>query len=206
MPQVLLDTFVHLHLPSPLHLAQVVATFVVTTALVGCASTEVSLQPSPQAPVCSPASSALVLWAPHWRPNQKDVTAREQAALKGLNDFFASSGCFATTELRKVSSLEPSAVSGYFKQKDGFRSIVVGIEVRELGPVVKLLSSAALVEGGTEVILRVAQYTPNSGNELRAFIVHWRNGGAGVVKGTDSLHGDVQEALRAALQPSSAAR
>lgn len=82
---------------------------------------------------------------------------------------------------------------------------VVGVEVRELGPIVKLLSSAALIEGGTEAVLRIIAYSPQSGDEVRQFTVHWHNGGPGVVKGVASLPGDMQAALRAGLQPGSAA-
>jgi hypothetical protein len=193
-------------MPSPHRLARFGAALCICAVLAGCASTSVTLQPSPQAPVCSAVSSALVLWAPRWRPDQKDVAAREEAASAGLKGFLALSGCFASAELRRVPGLEAFAVGAQFNRAEDFRFKVVGIEVRELGPVVKLLSSAALVEGGTEVVLRVIEYSPDSGAELREFTVHWRNGGAGVVKGVASLPADMQAALAAALQPSSSAR
>lgn len=193
-------------MPSPYRLAHFVEILSATAVLAGCASTAVTVQPSPQAPVCNAASSALVLWAPHWRPDQKDVAAREEAASTGLNNFLAQSGCFASVELRRVPSLEASAVIARLKHAEAFRPKVVGIEVRELGPVVKLLSSAALVEGGTEVVLRVTEYSPDSAAVLCEFTVHWQNGGTGVVKGVASLPADMQATLSAALQPSSAAR
>lgn len=193
--------YVRCHMPFPHRFGYFCVILSLAAVLNGCASTVVTVQPSPQAPVCNAASSALVLWAPLWRPDQKDVAAREEAASTGLNNFLAQSGCFASAELRRVSSLEPSTVSAQLKRADGFRLMVVGIEVRELGPVVKLLSSAALVEGGTEVILRVAEYAPDSGATLREFTVHWKNGGTGVVKGVASLPADMQAALSAALQP-----
>jgi hypothetical protein len=193
-------------MPLPNRLANFGVILSVAAGLAGCASTAVSVQPSPQAPVCSSASSALVVWAPRWRPDQKDVTAREEAALTGLKDFLARSGCFASAEVQRVPSLEASAVSARLKRAEDFRFKVVGIEVRELGPVVKLLSSAALIEGGTEVVLRVTEYSPDSGAQLRDFTVHWQNGGAGVVKGVASLPADMQAALSAALRPSSDAR
>lgn len=40
----------------------------------------------------------------------------------------------------------------------------------------------------------------------RAFTVHWRHGGPGVVKGVASLPADMDAALRAGLQPADAAR
>ncbi len=174
--------------------------------LAACASTEVTLSPSPQAPVCDRSASALVLWAPQWRPDQKDVAAREEAAAAGLARFFASSGCFARTELRRATGLGPSGVDAELAASGGGFGTVVTIAVRELGPVVQLLSSAALVEGGTEVVLQVGERRLQPGRPPREFTVHWRHGGPGVVKGVASLPDDLGAALRTALQPDPATR
>ena len=174
--------------------------------IAGCASTTVTLQPSPQAPVCAASATALVVWAPHWRPDQKDGSAREQAAAAGLNDFLAQSGCFARAELRRVPELTPTTVQALIGSTRDPVAQVVGVEVRELGPIVKLLSSAALVDGGTEVVLRITVYSPGSAAELRQFTVHWQDGGPGVVKGVAGLPGDMRAALRAGLQPGPAAK
>lgn len=184
----------------------VIAASLCAALLAACASTDVTLSPSPQAPICDSSATALVLWAPQWRPDQKDVAAREAAAASGLGSFFAGSGCFARTELRRVSSLRPSAVASELGASAGQFSAVVTIAVRELGPVVKLLSSASLVEGGTEVVLQVTSRQPQSPNQPREFTVHWRNGGPGVVKGVASLPGDMSAALHSGLQPATAAR
>lgn len=101
--------------------------------LAGCASTVVSLTPSPQAPVCERSATALVLWAPEWRPEQKDVAQREAAAAKGLQDFFGSSGCFAQAALRRMQSLGATAVSAQRAAEAGRFDRVVVIAVRELG-------------------------------------------------------------------------
>lgn len=172
----------------------------------GCASTTVALQPSPQAPLCAPVAHALVLWAARWRADQKDVPAREEAAATGLREFLARSGCFAQAELRRVQNLEPATVGAQLAQAAAPATVVVGVEVRELGPVVKLLSSAALVEGGTEVVLRIVEFAPQAATERRQFTVHWQSGGAGVIKGVASLPGDLQAALRAGLQPGTPAK
>lgn len=169
--------------------------------IAACASTEVALSPSPQAPVCDRAATALVLWAPQWRADQKDVAAREAAAASGLAGFFAGSGCFAHTELRRVSSLGPSAVDTEIASSGGPFNTVVTLGVRELGPVVKVLSSAALVEGGTEVVVQVATRRLQPATQLREFTVQWRHGGPGVVKGVASLPDDMSAALRAGLRP-----
>lgn len=174
--------------------------------LAGCASTVVSLTPSPQVPVCERSATALVLWAPEWRPEQKDVAQREAAAAKGLQDFFGRSGCFAQAALRRMKSLGATAVSAQHAAEAGRFDRVVVIAVRELGPVVKLLSSAALVEGGTEVLLHVSILPVPGGAPPRAFTVHWRHGGPGVLRGVASLPADMQAALVAALQPGEAAR
>ncbi len=172
--------------------------------LVACASTNVTLSPSPQAPVCDRKATALVLWAPQWRPDQKDAVDREAAAASGLGNFFAGSGCFARTELRRVASLSAAAVASEVASSGSQFSPVVTIAVRELGPVVKLLSSASLIEGGTEVVLEVTASQPQPPHQRREFTVHWRHGGAGVVKGVATLPVDMRSALHAGLQPATA--
>ena len=182
----------------------VIAVSLCAVLLAACASTNVTLSPSPQAPVCDRSASALVLWAPQWRPDQKDVAAREEAAASGLSSFFASSGCFARTDLRRVSNLSPSEVNTELGASGGQFSAVVTIAVRELGPVVKLLSSASLVEGGTEAVLQVTSRRLQPSSQPREFTVHWRHGGPGVVKGVASLPSDMSAALRSGLQPATA--
>jgi len=174
--------------------------------LAGCASTAVTLTPSPQAAVCERSATALVLWAPEWRAEQKDVAQREAAAAKGLQDFFGRSGCFSHAALRRMTSLGATAVSAQRAAEAGRFDRVVVIAVRELGPVVKLLASAALVEGGTEVLLHVSTLPSSGGAPPRAFTAHWRNGGPGVLRGVASLPADMQAALVAALQPGKAER
>ena len=170
-------------------------------ALGGCASTTVTVTPSPQAAVCDPRAAALVLWAPEWRRDQKDVSDREAAAASGLDEFFRRSGCFARTELRRAPDLAPATVSAQLAAERGAGpfDVMVAIAVRELGPVVALLASPALVDGGTEVVLQVSSWVPPEAAQPRAFTVHWQNGGPGVVKGVASLPEDVQEALAAGL-------
>lgn len=174
--------------------------------MAACASTAVTLTPTPQAPVCDRSARALVLWAPQWRADQKDVASREEAAATGLQRFFAGSGCFAATDLRRAATLAPAEVAAALAAPGAPFDAVVTIEVRELGPVVKLLSSAALVEGGTEVVLRVGTRPAQSPAAAREFDVHWRHGGPGVVKGVGGLPEDMAAALRAGLQPAAAVR
>lgn len=174
--------------------------------LSGCASTTTTLSPSPQAPVCDSTVTALILWAPQWRPDQKDVAQRGEAAATGLASFLAGSGCFARWELRRVPDIGQTLVDALAAAAVGRFTQVVVVGVRELGPVVKLLFSAALVEGGTEVVLQITSRSVSGSNQSREFTVHWRNGGPGVVKGVASLPADMQAALAAGLQPGTAAK
>lgn len=174
--------------------------------LTGCASTTVTLSPSPQAPVCDRTAAAQILWAPRWRPDQKDVARREEAARAGLQEFLANSGCFARSELQRVPDLGATSVAARTASAAPQFSRVVVIAVQELGPLVELFSSAALVEGGTEVVLHVAAYSAPEFTPPREFTIHWRNGGPGVVKGVASLPDDMQAALRAGLQPAAGAK
>lgn len=191
---------------TPPSLATRAAALFLPWVLCGCAATmsvEFAGQ-RPVAPVCQGANaplSAVVFWGPNWRPDQKDVGAREQAAERGIADFFATQDCFARTQVQRLASgtlgsLDEAkaalAASGIGAQR------VVYVVVRELGPVVKLLSSVALIQGGTEVVLDVAIYDPARGQQAR-FTTHWRHGGAGVVKGVASLPGDMRAALATAL-------
>ena len=191
---------------SPKRVAQYSLVFLFSEFLAGCASTAISFSPSPQAPVCERSGTALVLWAPEWRPNQKDVIERELAAATGLKNFLDNSGCFAHSELLRIPDFSSTTVSAQATSAGAQFNQVVVIRVRELGPVVKLLSSALIVEGGTEVVLQVTTYSLPRVAQQREFTVHWRNGGPGVIKGVASLPGDMQAALLAGLQPSGAAR
>jgi hypothetical protein len=169
--------------------------------LAACASTEVTLTPSPQAPVCDRTATALVIWSPQWRPDQKDAQAREAAAASGLATFFAESGCFARTKIQRRGGITASAVAEDKAAPSASFDVVVTVTVRELGPVVRLLSSAALVDGGTEVVLDVSAQQLRTMQPRRDFTVRWRHGGPGVVKGVAGLPADMGSALQAALQP-----
>ena len=175
---------------------------VAAVVLGACVSTTtVQLVPSPQSPVCRSTASALVLWAPQWRPNQKDVPEREAAAADGIAQFFAKSGCFASTTVQRVAQPSAPAVAAALEQARLRHDKAVVVTVHELGPMVKIGSSAALVEGGTEVVLELAEYKLPALSVQRRFSVTWRDGGPGVLKGVTSLPQDIQAALAAGMQP-----
>lgn len=174
------------------------AAAIALAALLGaCASTTtVTLSPPSQAAICElqPTLIATVLWQTAWRPDQKDVEQREAAAAQGMTRFFSETRCFQTTSLARTDA-RPSA----FSVPQGSDLLLV-LTLRELGPTVKLLSSAALLEGGTEVVVDVAQYRPGRKEPERLFTITWRDGGPGVVKGVKSLPDDLVSALKAGLQ------
>jgi hypothetical protein len=154
--------------------------------------------------VCNSTATALVLWAPRWRPDQKDVADREKAAATGLQNFLQSSGCFAASELQRETDAAHVVQAPAITSGSGRFTKVVSVVVRELGPILKLGSSTALIEGGTEVVLEVAEYSPAAPAAPRTLTVHWRNAGPGVIKGVGTLASDMQAALVAGLQAAGA--
>lgn len=180
-----------------------VALLVSTAGLLsGCASTtSVKRVPVPTSPICEPSAHAKILWAAHWRPDQKDVPEREKAAALGMATFFSESRCFASAAVQRLAETSPGSMAGAVAEAQPGYDRVVTIVVRELGPIVKIGTSLAIVEGGTEVVLDLAEHVPAAAVPHRTFTVEWRNGGAGVLKGVASLPKDMQAALAAALQP-----
>jgi hypothetical protein len=179
--------------------------------LSGCASThfqvtgQVAQQPLCQLP--GEQASALVFWGPKWRPDQKEVPRREAAAQRGIERFFSTSECFAQVRvIRKIGDREsielpPADVPGLAAAYGGDPSHVLFITVRELGPIMKLFSSLALVEGGTDVVLEIRAVSPSTGQITANFTAHWQNGGPWVIKGVSTLEQDMASSLREALKP-----
>jgi hypothetical protein len=176
-------------------------------AMTGCASTSVQLTGDrPAEGLCQVAGQnliALVLWGTQWRADQKDVAQREAAAELGLSEYFAKSGCFSNTRLVRrtaTSTFTLQAEREAAQAVDSSATRVLAVTVRELGPVLQVLSSAALVEGGTEVVLQVQSFELSSIGKAAEFVVHWKNGGPGVIKGVATLPQDMQAALAASLE------
>ena len=180
--------------------------------LSGCASTHFQVTGQvPHQPLCQPVgeqASALVFWGPKWRPDQKEVPLREAAAQRGIEQFFSTSECFAKVRvIRKVGDREsielpPAEVPGLAATYASAPVHVLFITVRELGPIVKLFSSLALVEGGTDVVLEIRAVSPSTGQTTADFTAHWQNGGPWVIKGVSTLEQDIASALQEALKPS----
>jgi hypothetical protein len=129
------------------------------------------------------------------------VLKRETAAETGLKEFLQTSGCFKNSQLRRVASMTPAVVASEVASANGQFDKVVAITLRELGPVVKLPSSLALIDGGTEVVIQVTAYVSPAEIPTQTFTVHWGNGGPGVIKGVSSLPQDMQAALIVGLRP-----
>ena len=185
----------------------------VILTLAGCASTKFETSGSaPTQALCESKGehiSALVLWGPRWRADQKDVPLREAAAQQGIEQFFAESGCYSRVQVlrtvggRSAIELTENEIRQVALASDLRPTKLLVIVVRELGPVIKLLGSAALVEGSTEVVLDIQANNLIQQGTLADFKAHWQNGGPGVIKGVATLAEDMRAALHAALKPGS---
>jgi hypothetical protein len=177
----------------------------VPSLLAGCAATtSFTLTPTPQPPVCQRGSqnlNAIVLWGGKWRVDQKEINEREVAAQAGIDRFFRQSGCFAEVKVHRLAATPEPAEQAAAVAGPADINLVLVVLVRELGPIVKLGSSAALIEGGTEVVLDISAHAPRASTPVRVFSAHWQNGGPGVLKGVASLPADMESALAASLQP-----
>ena len=184
-----------------MHHSQFILRAAVVLAVGGCVSTTtIKVSPSPQIPVCEASTTALVLWRTHWRADQKDVIARETAAAAGIGQFLESSGCFKSASLERLPQLSEELAKHTAAAAANRSDKVVLISVRELGPTVKIGTSLALIDGGTEAVLDVYEFISGK-TTPRIFTVQWSSGGPGVLKGVASLPQDMQAALAAALQP-----
>jgi hypothetical protein len=139
-------------------------------ALAGCASTKVDTSGPAVRPLCRADASALVVWEPKWRPDQKDVAERDAAAQRGIERFFADSRCFASTAIR-----------------------------REDGSVIEVTADRLVAIRVRELVLEVKVLDAHSGQMLADQRTHWQSGGPGVIKGVGTLEGDMRAALAAVL-------
>jgi hypothetical protein len=172
------------------------------TLLAGCATTRVDIAPAQPVNLCQPIGreeTALVVWRTQWRPDQKDVLERVQAADSGIRRFFTTSNCYTRASVRRVDTLAEPEQSTDLLVQEARADVLVSLKIRELGPVVKILASPSLVEGGTEVVFDLAVQRRGVPQGEGEYTVHWTHGGPGVVKGTASLPDDMHDALAAAF-------
>jgi hypothetical protein len=178
-----------------------------STSLLGCATThfETTGDALSQSLCQSKAGqfSALVLWGPVWRANQKDVPLREEAALRGIEDFAAT--CFGTVSIRRLEggrlaeTPTDEQVRALAANEVPLPDKVLVVIVRELGPVIQILGPVAAFGGGTEVLLELQIRDPRSGKPIVKLQTNWHNGGSFVIKSTKTLPQDMRSALQAAL-------
>ncbi|MBI4978982.1 MAG: hypothetical protein HZC28_16000 [Spirochaetes bacterium] len=149
----------------------------------------------------------VILWGTRWRLNQKDVPLREAAAERGIERFFSTARCFSKYRIfrsiggRPALDLSAAELHAFAATNIAASDRILSITVRELGPVVKLFSSLALIDGGTEVVLDISEIVPATGETAGSFIAHWQNGGPWVIKGVATLEDDIVSALREAMSP-----
>lgn len=156
-------------------------------------------------------TSALIVWWPEWRPDQKEVALREEAAQRGIEQFFNHSGCFSHVHVRRLPgdcTTSTSSDLDLFKLAESETPAsdrVVFIKVKELGPVLRI-GLPALVEGGTEVVLELKALNVRTNELIAAFRTHWQNGGVFVIKGVKTLEQDMRAALETTLAQAAASQ
>lgn len=178
-------------------------------ALSGCASTTVeSTGQTMQAPLCgsaaAPASASVaVLWGPSWRPDQKEPPLREAAALRGIQQFFATQRCLTDVAIARIDipaqgELSDAALLDKAKALTPHADKAVLIVVRELGPLLRI-GLPTLVEGGTEVVIEVRVVDAARQASLAQVQTHWHKGGPFYIQGVKTLDQDMQAALASVL-------
>jgi len=187
----------------------------VGAALLGCASTKVETSGSGlKEPLCQVGAeklSALVYWGLQWRPDQKEPSLREAAALRGIQDFFANSRCVVIADMRRLPG-EQSTTAPSDEQLLRLAATavpvpdrVVLIVVHELGPKL-LIGIPVLVKGGTEVVIDVRVLNAHTSESMANVRTHCQNGGTFVVKGVKTLDQDISAALRTTLMSPAASQ
>lgn len=192
-----------------------IAAVLICSVFAGCASTKVETSgTSMKTPLCQPNGdriSVVSFWQAKWRPDQKEPEAREVAAARGIEDFFASTPCIGKAEVRRLTGREPTDKTS---DAELVRLAMIStsrvdrvllITVRELGPKL-LVGIPVIVEGGTEVVLEIREIDAHSSQAVADFKTHWQNGGTFVVKGVATLPSDMKSALQAALMTDQAVR
>jgi len=167
----------------------------IVAALAGCASTQVEWAgTAPPAPVCRAGEPPLPMrlqWRPRWRADQKEPERREAAVREGLQRFVAGAACLSVAAIERWDDDEVPVATPSTAPNAPAR---LWIEVTELGPVLKV-GSPTVVEGGTEVRLRLVFHDPRRGPTVSRTEVHWRHGGPFVVRGVATLADDLADAL-----------
>jgi hypothetical protein len=173
--------------------------------LSGCATTTVETIGIPfAAPFCQSASSqssVSILWAPHWRSDQKEPALREAAALKGIEGFFSTQPCIDSFSTHRIplpenyEALSEAQLLAIAKEAgDDAPQRVILIVIRELGPLLRI-GLPTIIEGGTEVVLEIQAMDLKAAFAPVNLKTHWQHGGPFYIKGVDTLDEDMASAL-----------
>lgn len=184
------------------------ATLAVLSLLTACASTKIETTGSPLKEsvfrVGERALTTAVYWSPQWRPDQKEPSLREAAALRGIQDFLGRTSCLAVSGIHRLPAEDALRSDEELMRMASSTSTkperVLLIVVRELGPRLTV-GIPVIVEGGTEVLIDVRVLDPQSSAPLANARTFWRNGGTFVIKGVKTLDQDMSAALSATLMP-----
>lgn len=183
---------------------QVLLVALAVLLLGGCATTQVTTHAIGGKPSLCQAQTkptALILWGAAWRVNQKETDLREEMAARAIARYFKNSSCYAEVEvLKQAMGREAVGLSDaealQFAMSQGLRpDKVIMVRVEEMGPFVILYPSPVLWEGGTEVQLRLRALDVTTSALETDSSIHWKNGGAFVLKGTGTLEEDLEAAL-----------
>ena len=174
-------------------------------SLGGCASTQVTTHVvGNRPPLCQAQAipqTALILWGTAWRADQKEAARREGMASRAIAHYFNTSSCFSKVEVLKFAAgreavgLSDDEALKFAVSTGAQYGKVILVRVEELGPLVIIYPSPILWEGGTEVVLRVRVLNAHTSVLETDITIHWKNSGAFVLKGTQTLEQDLQAAL-----------
>ncbi|MFN8578059.1 MAG: hypothetical protein U0354_14565 [Candidatus Sericytochromatia bacterium] len=148
--------------------------------------------------LCS-KKSVLVFWGTAWRDNQKEKNLREEIASKAINKYFSNSKCFSdfkvVKNLNNKESISLSDTELLNQTKDSKIDKIITIRIEELGPILNLNLGLVLVEGATEVKLRVKVIDIKTSSIDYDNSIDWKNGGAYIIKGIGTLESDMIDLL-----------
>lgn len=182
-------------------------TSLLTLLLAACGTTQISMHSvGANPPLCESVAreeSALVLWGPAWRTDQKDIPMREQMAENAIRKFFANNTCYPNpTILRSLAGKNAATLSDAEVLKHAaslpnrFKKIIL-LRLEELGPVVTLNISPIPLVGATEVVFRTKVLNAGSAALDADVSTHWKSTQPYLLKGVKTLEQDFQDALSA---------
>lgn len=173
--------------------------FLLVLMLNSCASTIINSHKIGTTKELCSKKSVLVFWGTAWRDNQKEKNLREEIASKAINKYFSNSKCFSdfkvVKNLNNKESISLSDTELLNQTKDSKIDKIITIRIEELGPILNLNLGLVLVEGATEVKLRVKVIDIKTSSIDYDNSIDWKNGGAYIIKGIGTLESDMIDLL-----------